>query len=122
MAKKILIVDDSNIVLNLHTYILEQAGYVCSGALNGYVALEALLKEHYDLIVTDVNMPKMDGYELIKRIREYDEYKHVPIIIVSTEQEAKDKTKGFEAGANVYIVKPTEPALMVINVKMLLGE
>jgi len=122
VASKILVVDDSNIVLNLHSYILEQAGYICAGALNGYVAIEILLKEHYDLIITDVNMPKMDGYELTRRIREYEEYKQTPIIIVSSEQEAKDKTRGFEAGANVFIVKPTEPAHMVTNVKMLLDD
>ncbi|RLB29942.1 MAG: response regulator, partial [Deltaproteobacteria bacterium] len=105
MAKKILIVDDSDIVLRLHSYILEGAGFECAAAENGFVAMEVLLRESFDLVITDINMPKMNGYELTRKIRETEGYKEVPIIIISTEEEAKDKMKGMEAGANIYIVK-----------------
>ena len=114
MSNKILIVDDSEIVRNLHSYILEGAGFRCTGAENGYMALELLLREDFDLIITDINMPRMDGYELTKKIRATDGYTEVPIIIISTEEEAGDKMKGMAAGANVYIVKPARPESTVI--------
>jgi len=122
MAKKILIVDDSRIVLSLHSYILENAGYECQGAPNGYVALEMLFTDRFDLVVTDVNMPRMDGYAFIEKIREQDDFQTIPIIVISTEEEARDKQRGFEAGANVYIVKPAKPHELVMNVQMLLGD
>ena len=118
---KVLIVDDSQIVLNLHSLILEKAGFKCAVAENGFLALEMLNRERFDLIVTDINMPRMDGYELIRRIRKTSGYEDVPIIIVSTKEEAKDRMRGMEAGANVYIVKPVEPVAFVTNAKMLLG-
>ena len=119
---KVLIVDDSHIVLNLHSYIFEAAGFECAVAENGFLALEMLNREHFDLIVTDVNMPRMDGYELTRRIRRTPGYEDVPIIIISTEEEAKDRMRGMEAGANLYVVKPAEPATLIANAKMLLGE
>ena len=120
MSNKILIVDDSEIVRNLHSYILEGAGFRCTGAENGFTAMEIMLKEAFDLIITDINMPRMDDYELTKKIRATDGYTEVPIIIISTEEEAGDKMKGMAAGANVYIVKPARPESLVTNVKMLI--
>lgn len=73
-----------------------------------------------DLVLTDINMSNMDGYELIRRIRADEKYKAVPIIIGSTESESKDKTKGFDAGANLYIVKPSTPEMMIENIRMVL--
>ena len=118
---KILIVDDSNIVLSLHSYILENAGHECVGVENGFMALETLMRNAFDLVVTDVNMPRMDGYELTRKIRMIDDYRQIPIIIISTEQEEKDRMKGLASGANVYIVKPTDPSSLVVNVDMLLA-
>ncbi|MBN1916568.1 MAG: response regulator [Verrucomicrobia bacterium] len=122
MGSRILIVDDSRIVMSLHSYILENAGYTCEGAPNGYAALERLFTGRFDLVVTDVNMPRMDGYALIEKIREQPDLKSLPIIVISTEEEARDQQRGFEAGANVYIVKPAKPHELVTNVRMLLGE
>ncbi|MBW1730165.1 MAG: response regulator [Deltaproteobacteria bacterium] len=122
MSKKILIVDDSDIVLRLHSYILEGAGFQCISAENGFAAMEVLLRESFDLVITDINMPRMNGYELTRKIRSTEGYEHIPIIIISTEEEAKDKMKGMEAGANVYIVKPAQPENLITNVRMLLGD
>jgi len=118
---RVLIVDDSQIVLNLHSYIFEKSGFECAVAENGVFALEILNQEHVDLVVTDINMPRMDGYELIRRIRKTPRCADVPIIIISTEEEAKDRMKGMEAGANVYVVKPAEPAALIAHANMLLG-
>ncbi len=118
---KVMIVDDSQIVLSLHSYIFQSAGFECAVAENGFVALEDLMRAPVDLVVTDVNMPRMDGYELTRKIRETSGYEDVPIIIISTEEEAKDRMKGMEAGANIYVVKPAEPSSLITHARMLLA-
>ena len=118
---KILIVDDSRLVLSLHANILKKLGFVCTSAENGALALETCMQTQFDLILTDINMPKMDGYEFTTKVRAAAGYAETPIIMISTEQEAQDKSKGIEAGANVYIVKPVDAAELALQVKMLLG-
>lgn len=120
MSEQILVVDDSAIVRNLHSFMLRSAGYEVTEAVNGYEALELIMNTQFNLIVADINMPKMDGYTLCEEIRKVDNYKSIPIIIISTEAEAEDKIKGFKAGANLYLVKPVKQEEMVDNVKMLL--
>ncbi len=120
MTKTILIVDDSNFVRNYHAYILEQAAFHVITAVDGSDGLEKLYRNGCDLVLTDVNMSNMDGYEFIRRVRSDQQYTALPIIIVSTESEAKDKTKGFEAGANLYLVKPCTPETILENVRMAL--
>jgi two-component system chemotaxis response regulator CheY len=118
--KNVLIVDDSEFVRSYHSYILEQAEFHVITAVDGSDGLEKLYANPTNLILTDINMTNMDGYEFIRRVRANDKYNSIPIIIVSTESETKDKTKGFEAGANLYIVKPTSPELMLENIRMIL--
>ena len=120
MKKTILIVDDSEFVRSYHSYILEQAHFQVITAVDGSDGLEKLFTNSCDLVLTDINMSNMDGYEFIRRVRANRKYASLPIIIVSTESEAKDKMKGFEAGANLYIVKPSSPEMMVENVRMIL--
>ncbi|RLC14194.1 MAG: response regulator [Deltaproteobacteria bacterium] len=107
-------------VRNFHSYILKNAGYEIISAIDGADALEKLLMNSVDLVATDINMPNMDGYELVKRIRKMDDYEDIPIIIISTESEAQDKQKGYDAGANVYIIKPTPPEQLVESVNLLI--
>ena len=121
MSAKVLIVDDSRTARDLHGFMLERGGYEVHPAINGSEAREKAITTQFDLIVTDVNMPQMDGYEFIRRIRATAGYETTPIIIVSTESEAQDKTRGFEAGANVYVVKPARPNDLLANARMLLG-
>lgn len=118
--KKILIVDDSEFVRSYHSHILEQAQFQVITAVDGSDGLEKLYTNSCDLVLTDINMANMDGYEFIRRIRADDKYSSLPIIIVSTESEGKDKTKGFVAGANLYIVKPSSPEMMVENIRMII--
>ncbi len=118
--KTILIVDDSEFVRSYHSYILQQAEFDVITAVDGSDGLEKLYTNACDLVLTDINMSNMDGYEFIRRIRAEEKYNSVPIIIVSTESESKDKAKGFDAGANLYIVKPSTPELMVENIRMVL--
>ena len=121
MNARVLVVDDSGIARELQCFMLEDAGYDVQRAINGSEAMEKTLTTHFELVVTDVNMPQMDGYELTRRLRATAEYETTPIIIVSTESEAKDKTRGFEAGANLYVVKPVRLNDMVAKARMLLG-
>jgi two-component system chemotaxis response regulator CheY len=118
--KMVLIVDDSEFVRSYHSYILEQADFRVITAVDGSDGLEKLYTSSCDLVLSDINMSNMDGYEFIRRVRADDKYRSLPIIIVSTESEARDKQKGFEAGANLYIVKPCSPEMMVENIRMIL--
>ena len=116
--KKILVVDDSEMVRNFHSYIIKMFGYQVETAENGAVALEKLLGEEYQLLVTDINMPKMDGYELIRNV--HDQGIIIPIIIISTEDEYKSSLTGVEPHNDIHMVKPTNPEKLVKTIKMLL--
>jgi two-component system chemotaxis response regulator CheY len=118
--KTVLIVDDSEFVRSYHSYILEQAQFHVITAVDGSDGLEKLYTNACDLVLTDINMSNMDGYEFIRRVRADGKYDSLPIIIVSTESETRDKMKGFEAGANLYLVKPSSPEMMVENIRMVM--
>jgi len=124
MQGKVLIVDDSEMIRNFHSYIIKSIGLEVISAIDGADALEKIYgsQQEIAICITDINMPNMDGYTLIERLREDPQYEDMPIIIVSTEDEFLDKQKGFDAGANIYIVKPTEPEVLVENIRMLLED
>lgn len=121
MNKTVLIVDDSEFVRNYHSAILVGANFNVTTAADGMEALEKLLTCPCDLIMTDINMQGLDGYEFIRRVRAEKQYDDLPIVIVSTESEGKNKKKGFEAGANLYLCKPCTPEVMVENLRMVVG-
>ena len=120
MSKKILIVDDSLTMRQLVKMTLTRSGYDVVEAEDGQKGLQKASHEAFDLVLSDINMSNMDGYEFIRRIRADKKYSALPIIIVSTQSEAKDKSKGFAAGANLYLVKPCTPEMMVENIRMVL--
>ncbi|WP_320170589.1 response regulator [Maridesulfovibrio sp.] len=122
MPKHILIVDDSKTVRNLVAFIMKKEGFKVTTAEDGLDGLEKLYSlDHVDLIISDVNMPRMDGFTYIRTVREQDAYKDIPIIVLSTEGQEKDIQTGLSLGANLYMVKPAQPEKMVKNIKMLLG-
>lgn len=118
--KRILIVDDSQLVRNYHSQILTPAFDVIT-AVDGVDGLEKLFSNSCDLILTDINMGHMDGYEFIRCVRAEAKYDEVPIIVISTESTATDRMRGFEAGANLYIVKPCDPETMIENIRAVLA-
>jgi two-component system chemotaxis response regulator CheY len=120
--KHILIVDDAATVRMFHRAVLEAAGYAVDEAVNGMEAVEKAAIRGYDLYLVDVNMPKLDGYAFVRELRGHDEWVQAPAVMISTEAEARDKTKAYEAGANLYIVKPTRPPQLLACVRTLLGE
>lgn len=122
MSKHIMVVDDSKTIRNLLAFVLKAEGFKVSMAEDGLDAVEKLYNiGKVDLIVSDINMPRMDGFTFIKTIRAQEAYKDIPIIILSTEGQEKDIQMGMSLGANLYMVKPAQPEKMVRNIKMLLG-
>jgi two-component system chemotaxis response regulator CheY len=119
MAEKIvMVVDDSPTVVKFVSFALRSTGLKVVTACDGMDALEKLsaLPEGVDLIITDLNMPNVDGYEFISTVRGNQLYANVPIIILSSEEEEKDKKLGTEAGASLYLVKPFKPAVLLAEV------
>jgi len=120
--KKVLVVDDAATVRMYQKTILEGAGFSVDEAINGMEALEKAEVNDYDLYVVDVNMPQLDGYSFVKKIRGSGDIKQTPVIMVSTESEENDKEKAFETGANFYLVKPVKPNELLNYCRLLIGE
>jgi two-component system chemotaxis response regulator CheY len=122
MTTHILIVDDSKTVRNLVSYVMKKEGFRVVTAEDGLDGLEKLYSaKQVDMVICDVNMPRMDGFTFIKNVRQQEEYRDLPIIVLSTEGEERDIQTGMRLGANMYMVKPAEPEKLLRNVKMLLG-
>ncbi len=110
-TRTILIVDDSPTMRAMLVAIVEQLGkYQTVEASSGFEALRLLPRGHVDLILTDINMPDINGLELISYLRTNPNYKNIPVFIISTESSAKDIEKGKQLGADEYLVKPFSPA------------
>ncbi len=108
--KKILIAEDSNTMRLLLVSTIESLEkYIIVEAASGFEALRLLPREQVDLIITDINMPDINGLELISYVRNNPNYQNIPLFIVSTESSDKDLEKGLALGANEYIVKPFDP-------------
>jgi len=110
-VKRILIAEDSNTMRSmLVSTIDELERFVIVEAASGFEALRLLPREQVDLIITDINMPDINGLELISYVRNNPNYQSIPLFIVSTESGDKDLEKGLALGANEYLVKPFDPA------------
>ncbi len=117
MEKKILIVDDCGTTRKLLSYIIKEKGYKIYGASNGIEALEMLATHPVDLVVTDLNMPQMDGFELSKSLRENDDHKETPIIMITTEASDVDKKISMDAGVTTYLTKPISPQRLIYEIE-----
>lgn len=121
MAEKILIVDDDLDTLKLVGLILQRQGYQIVAASSGSQGLAKASAERPDLILLDVMMPDMEGYEVTRRLRSDSELSHVPIIMFTAKTMVDDKVAGFEAGVDDYMTKPTHPKELVSRVRALLA-
>ena len=118
MSKTILAVDDSVTMLQTISLALEKEGYNVVTAKDGMDAISVLKGgEKFHVIITDVNMPNMDGITLTAEIRKLSQYKFTPIIILTTESQAGKKDEGKQAGATGWIVKPFKPEQLVAVVR-----
>ncbi len=118
---RVLVVDDSTAVRRYHCDILEQCGHQVEAAYNGVEGLEKALMQSFDLFLVDVNMPKMDGYEFVRQLRADDHLCDLPIIMISTESKEMDKIAAMDAGADLYLIKPTRPEVLESHVKIQAG-
>ncbi len=121
MAERILIVDDDVDSLKLIGLMLQRQGYEISAANSGSQALNKVVVEPPDLIILDVMMPDMDGYEVCRRLRADPKTQNIPIIMFTAKTLVDDKVAGFEAGADDYLTKPTHPAELASRVKAVLA-
>ena len=114
-------VDDSASVRQMVSFTLKNEGYDVSEAVDGLDAITKLENEPVDMVLTDLNMPNMDGIELIKKLRANPKFKFVPIIFLTTESQDEKKQEGKQAGATGWIVKPFKPEQLVGVIKKVLG-
>jgi CheY-like chemotaxis protein len=109
MGKNILIVDDDEMVLLALEELLKPEGYHIGAATRGAEALAKMERQVYDLVLIDVIMPEMDGYELCRRIRLRPEYAETPVIFLTAKSREEDRVQGLDAGGNLYLSKPISP-------------
>ena len=115
-----MIVDDSASIRQLVDFTLKDAGFNVITAVNGRDAVGKASGEKIDMVVTDLNMPEMDGLELIRQLRQIPSYKFTPIIMLTTESQEAKKAEGKSAGASGWIVKPFKPDQLLSVVQRLL--
>ena len=121
MAKTVLTVDDSASIRQMVAFTLKSSGYTVIEAEDGQVGLDKAKASKVDLILTDQNMPKMDGLTLIKTLRGLPQYKATPILMLTTESSDAMKAQGKAAGATGWLVKPFDPQKLLEVVKKVIG-
>jgi two-component system, chemotaxis family, chemotaxis protein CheY len=121
-VKKILITEDSPTMRSLLVSTIETLeGYEIVEAASGFEALRLLPREKVDLIITDINMPDINGLELISYVKNNPNYRNIPLFIISTESSEKDREKGLALGADEYLVKPFNPLKLQELIRRYLG-
>jgi two-component system chemotaxis response regulator CheY len=119
MAKTIMVVDDSASIRQVVSIALKSAGYEVIEASDGKDALSKMTGQKIHLIVSDVNMPNMDGIALVKEVKQHPKYKFTPIMMLTTESGAGKKQEGKDAGAKAWLVKPFQPPALLSAVAKL---
>ena len=120
MAEKILIADDDPETLRLVSLMLQRQGYEIVTAANGNQALGMTRTELPDLIILDVMMPDLDGYEVARQIRKQTDTANIPILMFTAKSQVEDKVTGYESGADDYLTKPVHPAELQAHIRALL--
>ena len=122
MADKILIVDDDPETIEFLRLILERQGYQTLAARNGMESLTIAHHEHPDLVILDVMMPDLDGYEVARSLRRHPETALMPILMFTAKTQVEDKVAGYEAGVDIYLTKPVHPVELQANIKALIAQ
>lgn len=121
MSLTVAIIDDSQTMRDMVSYTLKEAGYAVLEAEDGQDALNVLSGHKPDVVITDLNMPNMDGLSLIRELRAKDEYNGTPILMLTTESDAEKKNAGRQAGATGWIVKPFDPQKLLSVIQKVSG-
>ncbi len=122
MAKKIVLAEDESHIARLITFKLEREGYEVIWADDGEKALNSIKSSKPDLIILDIMMPVMDGYEVLEKVKEEEQLKAIPVIMLTAKGQEQDILKGFNSGIEDYIVKPFRPAELVARIRNVLKE
>ena len=121
MPHRILVVDDEMYIVNILDFSLESEGFEVLSAANGEEALRVAMETVPDLVILDVMMPKIDGFEVCRALKAKDETKKVPIILLTAKDRDADRKKGEEVGCDAYITKPFSPARLMERIRALLA-
>ena len=121
MSETIMTVDDSASIRQMVSFNLKQAGYAVVEAVDGQDALDKLQTATVQMIITDLNMPNLDGIGLIRAVRANPSHRFVPIVMLTTESQAEKKLEGKDAGATGWIVKPFKPDQLLAVIRKVLG-
>ena len=119
--KRILVVEDEESLLKLESILFTSKGYDVTGARDGRSALEAIERDRPDLVVLDIMLPDLDGFEVCRLIKENPEHGALPVIMLTAKKSSKDLQRGREAGADAYITKPFKSAKVIEVIEQLLG-
>ncbi len=117
---RILVVDDDPAILDLAATVLETASYDVSSARSGFDALRIARRERFDLVLLDINMPEMDGWETLRLLKADDDIRRLPVIMFSVKGEVRDKIHGMQEGAVDYLTKPFEVNELLLRVQRVL--
>jgi len=120
MNNKILVVEDDKHISKLLRYNLEKAGFQCAIVITGEEAFEVMEQQVFDLIILDIMLPKMDGFEVCKELRQDKRFASIPVIMLTAKGEEVDRIVGLELGADDYMVKPFSPRELILRVKAIL--
>ncbi len=123
MSKKytILLVEDEESMVTLIKYNLEQEGYIFFSVKNGKLALDFCSRQRPDLILSDISMPEMDGYELRENLIGNENFRDIPFIFLTAKTQTDDKFRGMGLGVNHFLIKPFEPELLLLTISSILG-
>jgi CheY-like chemotaxis protein len=118
MGKKVLVVDDQEVNRELLKVYLSKLGYEVKEASDGLQALEHLEKDDFDLLICNIMMPNMDGWQVLIEVRSDERIKNIPVIVLTAKDEDADMFKGYDLGANCYLTKPFTKTQLLYGVKM----
>lgn len=119
--KKILIVEDEESLLKLESILLTSRGYEVKGVADGRAALEAMISMKPDLVLLDIMLPEIDGFEVCRQIKSNESSRHVPVIMLTAKKSREDMVKGEQVGADWYITKPFKSAMVIETIQRFLS-
>jgi len=120
--KKILVVEDEESLLKLESILLTSKGYEVIGVPNGKAALEAIDQQQPDLVLLDIMLPEIDGFEVCRRIKSNQQTKDIPVIMLTAKKSREDMTRGEKVGADWYITKPFKSAMVIETIQRFLAK
>lgn len=122
MSKKIVIVDDDQAISSIIALELQGRGFETVTVADGYAALEEIQQNGADLVILDVVMPKMDGYQVCRLLKYNDQFSHIPILMFTSQEEEESRRTGGEVGADAYFIKPFDNQQLFAKIDEMLGQ